>query len=557
MTSARILLQELQSHPAPARTLELLKQLSNRSLTARQLFDYHERLLFLKAYPPSKSIRRFCEDELNLFHLRIEMLDDEARAKLELSGIVGTKMTYAYEYPLAQWLVGKAGRKIDIDWDIFEEQGSGALETLLPVLLENSEHDAVDSLALSVRDCLTAAAGKRTTLQWLLKRLADRLSPESLWSIYELLDLDLTYDLYPPAPSRSLVDDGQPDSLYLWNPVKIRKPLHFMHEMKRPLTIGNPVSVRRARKLLDMVHGSLLVRLREYYGASRANPEEFYETDVGRGLHLIFWFMRPEFRLPIECGFGGLLLKNAVPIGYCGGGLHPERLEVAVNVFDTFRGVEAAWIYTQTARFFHSFSGVPWIVARQYQLGGENNLEGLKSGSFWFYYKLGFRSTDPEIRELAEAERRMIRKKKGYRTPLSTLRRLSREDAVLSLEGRDASEYREPPLDGIGLLASKVIRERFGGRRTALTERVLRDLHKTLGANYAGWTKAEKTRFALFGLFLLAIPGIENWSRRDLDKLIRLGRAKGSQLEGNYVRAMRRNLRFYNALAEQADLQHS
>jgi hypothetical protein len=540
--------QELRTRPDATRTFALLKQIGGKYLSASQLISYHEHLLFYKAYPPSKSIRRFCEDELARMIERVNALDEYSHSLLDLSGIAGTKMTYAYEFPNAKWLIGKAGKHIEIDWDLIEENGNEGLENLLQIIMEASEGDAIDSPFVSMQDYLETASGKHSALPWLLKRLESTFSKQSLWPVYDALLLDLSCHLNPPAPSRTLVEDHPPKELYLWNPRAARQKINVAREVVKPLYIGPTVKPKRGRELLDLVHGSLLVRLREYYGATRANPDEFYDIPVGRGMRLLLWFMTPEYRLPLETGLGFLLVKNGVPIGYGGGGMHAMRIEIAINIFHTFRGGDAAWIYAQTARVCYAMCGSPWLIARKYQMGGDNNKEGLQSGSFWFYYKMGFRSIDPEIRGLAESERRKIQKIKGYRTPVSILKKLSKEDAVLSLRGEDPSAYREPSLGEIGMLVPKVIAERYGGDRTDLTRRVLKDLRKLIGATYSGWTKPEKERFAQMGLFMLAIPGIEKWSRRDLDKLIRLARLKGSIREGDYVKAMRHNLKFNEAL---------
>ena len=545
--SVSSLLQELHTRPAAARTLELLKQVAKHSLAPSRLMVYHEHLLFYKAYPPSKSIRNFCEKELLHFPERIVLLDEYSHSLLDLSGIVGTKMTYAYEFPLAKWIISKAGNGIDIDWELYEEREDDPLGDVLGILMQNSEGDAMDSPHISIREYMDAARGKRTALRWLMDQMERSYPKQLLWAVWDAMLLDLSYDLLPPAPSRTLVSDYPPEKLHLWTPK--RKKFDFVKEARRPLKIPAPVSKTRARELLDMLHGALLVRLREFYGALRANLSEFYEIPVGRGVSIVPYFMEPEHRLPIEAGLGLLLMRNGVPIGYGAGGLHVNRNEIAINIFDTFRGGgDAALICASVARFCYALNGSPWVVIRKYQVGGEKNEEGIASGSFWFYDKLGFRSTDSELRALADSERKMIRMKKGYRTPKKTLRKLAQADVVLSLEGDDPAEFSELPFDKVSLLSTKTIAERYGGDRKNLTSLVSKDLRKLIGANYSGWTKSEKERFAQMGLFILAIPDLDNWSRRDLDKLIRLGRLKGSTREADHIRASRHNLRFYEAL---------
>jgi hypothetical protein len=308
----------------------------------------------------------------------------------------------------------------------------------------------------------------------------------------------------------------------------------------------------RGRQLLDLTYGTLLPRLRELYPATYGNPAEVYDIPLERGIRIIVWFMKPEMRLPLEVGWGLLLLKNHVPIGYGAGGMLEDRSEIAINVFDTFRGGEAGWLYSQYARVFHALGAAPWLVTRKYQIGYENE-EGIASGAYWFYDKLGFRSTDAAVRKLADAERRKIAKQKGYRTPRRLLKKLCEADVVLSLEGREAGEYREFPLGQAGLAAGKVIGKMFEGQREELEGRVLEKMRRRFGVSTDGWTTAEKARFAQMSLFALLVPGLEKWPEPERQAVMDLCRLKGSACEGDYARAFRRNRKFFAELRKVAE----
>jgi len=52
---------------------------------------------------------------------------------------------------------------------------------------------------------------------------------------------------------------------------------------------------------------------------------------------------------------------------------------------------------------------------RRYQVGWQNP-EGIETGSFWFYYKLGFRPIDARVRELAAVEAARLARRRGART---------------------------------------------------------------------------------------------------------------------------------------------
>jgi len=59
-----------------------------------------------------------------------------------------------------------------------------------------------------------------------------------------------------------------------------------------------------------------------------------------------------------------------------------------------------------------------------YQLGAGNK-EGLKSGAWWFYYKLGFRPRDAEVKRVLAGELRAMKRDPKHRSTSSTLKKLS------------------------------------------------------------------------------------------------------------------------------------
>lgn len=549
MPSFRALIRQLDTRPDPAATRELLQQLCSAASRPGELRQLHEALLFYRAYPRSRPIRELCDRELARFGRRVAALDDDARPELDQTAIAGTRIFYSYDEPMARWLQRQTGGGVEVDWEEYETREDNPLFDFLPRFMEICEGDAVDDPDLSVRDLITAARGSRhrTDLAWLLERFRAAYPAGIREQLYNNLGLPLYVDMSARAPSRTLWDDGPPAELFLWDPVAARAKFDLIAEIKRPLRIPPPVDPKRGRQLLDLVYGTLLPRLRELYPATYGNPAEVYDIPLERGIRIIVWFMLPAFRLPLEAGWGLLVLKNHVPIGYGAGGLLADRSEIAINVFDTFRGGEAAWLYSQYARIFYAIGGAPWLVTRRYQLGHEN-AEGLASGAYWFWDKLGFRSVEPALRKLADGERKKIAKQHGYRSPRRILKELASADVVLSLTGEPAAAYREFPLGRAGLLATRVIAQQFAGSRAGLHERVIQVMRQRFGVSAAGLTGGERSRLAQIGLFALAIDDIGRWSAKDRQHLWELGRLKGSAREADYARAFRHNERFFAAL---------
>lgn len=528
--TAQALLKKLLVRPTADETLELLRSLGTTLHSVKTLLAFHDQMLFYKAYPQSEGIRKFCDRELAHFHERIQKLD--LSEELAQSGIAGTEYSYAFDYSNARHMSNLLGTAIELDWDDYEERQTDPLAEILWLLLEDCEADAADSEDLTVREILERAAGKRTVVSFLLECFARAFPNRAAAQMWDSASLMLRFKLTGKAPSRSTTADTPLKSLWIWNPHD-KSPFSFAQEILRPLTLPNPAPRRRAQELLNLVHGTLLVRSREYYGATHGNPDDFYEIPLERGATLLFWFAYPEWRLPQETGLGFVLLKNGIPISYGGGGAHPARLEIAVNLFDTFRSGEAAWVYAQLIRAARAFYHAPWCVARKYQVGHENE-EGLASGSYWFYYKLGFRSVDSKIRKLAESERKKIVKQKGYRSPKPILKQLAEADVVLGLDGQDPAEYHEFPLDRVSLLATDQL-ARLAPRDSKIDSRILKEVEAALGIKLPDMNATERHSVAQQGLFLLAHGKCQTWPQARREAWLRMARGKGSTNEANYL----------------------
>jgi hypothetical protein len=229
--------------------------------------------------------------------------------------------------------------------------------------MEANEADAVDSTDISAMKMIQTVVGKKycNSLDWLLNRFEQAFEEPLRSHLYNNMELMLTMTLQPGGPSRSLLEDSNSGSIFIWKPEEAKAKFDLVREIKRPLVISKPVSRKRGEELLELVYGTLLVRQRELYPATFGNPEEIYEIPLERGVKVIYWFMKPQHRLPLESGWALLCLKNNIPIGYGGGGLFADHTEIAINVFDTFRGGEAAWLFSQYIRIMYAISDNPWL----------------------------------------------------------------------------------------------------------------------------------------------------------------------------------------------------
>ena len=239
-------------------------------------------------------------------------------------------------------------------------------------------------------------------------------------------------------------------------------------------------------------------------------------------------------RAPLAAIYGGLTLANGVPIGYFQADVAGRTAALSFNTFETFRGGEAAFTFGRLlAALRHAF-GVDAFSIEPYQLG-EGNDEGLASGAWWFYFKLGFRPRAAAARQQADAELARIKRRAAHRSSAATLRRLAAHHLFFDLDRRRRTPL--PPLAALGFRVARLLAARGENRGEALAA-VQSEAAQVLGLrSLAGLNAGERQAFAgLAPLVLLA--GAGRWplpQRRDLLALIR---AKAADSELGYVQRL-------------------
>lgn len=516
---------------------------------ADELQAYHEVLCFLRAFPDDSEVMEAAERELQLFSGRVRGFEDD----LVGTGIAGTSYAYPFGLPMATWLVDRFSDAVEIDWEMYEERDDDNLAAILSPIAGWVETAALDDETLTGREWCerTRAPGDRRA--GALRRVIDRmrtsgLPVETQEALYNLLNLQVLWQLGDGPASRTRARMPEANPYFHGEPLRGRTT-DLREEIRSRLPRLRPVPRSRARAWIDLARRALSVRDRELYPLALAHEAEVYEASVGRGVRIVLFGMQPARRLPIETDYGAFVVKNGVPIGYGVGALLFEQLEIAVNIFPTFRSGESSFVFEQFTRLFHQQFGCRAFMVERYQLGHEND-EGLDAGSFWFYHKLGFRPVDPKVERLAAAEAGRIAARPGYRTPRSILKRLARSNVILRLHDGTSGGAQEVSLTGIGLAVSRMIEGRFAGDH-AKAERVCVDeVARALGSTGRGqWPLGEQEAFARLSPLIRLIPRLRSWPREDRERLTALLRAKGSTTEADYARVAMEFPRLQLALA--------
>jgi len=466
------------------------------------------------------------------------------KGELENTGIAGTVYRYPFNYQMARWLSARYGAAVEVDWPAYKRHTWDEVAAMLGLTVAWAETEGLDDDDVPSWDWIATAkgGGRKTDLAWLLAMLQRRgFEPELERHLFESTSLPLTWDL--TACRDAVTYQRLPvKKVFYHQTIERGRPADFVAAVRAPASPLVLVSPTRADRLIGAGRAALSQRDREFHVIVHANRDETYLYDAGRGLEIAVFGLERRLRLTLEADYGALLIKNGVPIGYGYAALLGDRADLAINIFPTYRAGESPYVFTQFSRLFHRHFGVQKLIMRRYQLGWQNP-EGIEAGSFWFYYKLGFRSLDPRTRRLADAESERLSRRAGARSGEDMLKKLARSDMLLCLDGTRIERWREVEVKRVGLAVTREIERRYGGDRAraeaTMTSRVARIL---------GVARLHTVRPRLAPVAAL-IPDLARWSPADKRRLAAALLAKEARREGAYVRAMLRARRFTDFLA--------
>ena len=499
--------------------------------SADALLARHERLCFLRAFPKNAAELRRAERELERFERQAAPL----AAQLRNTGIAGTTYHYPFNYAMTRWLVGRYGRAVEVDWRAYRHRAWDDVAALLSLVVAWAENEGLDDDDVPSWEWIRAAKGpdRRTDLAWLLEVLAaQRLGPQLEVHLYESLNLPLRWDL---AGCRDAVTHARLPARAFFHPALLSgRPADFRGEVLKAPGPLDLVAPERADRVIDAARAALSQREREFHVIVHAHRREVYRVAAGRGLEIYVLGLVPGLRLTLESDYGALLVKNGVPIGYGYAVLLFDRADIGINIFPTYRGGESPYVFDRFCAVFHHHFGARKFVMRRYQVGHQNP-EGIEAGSFWFYYKLGFRSLARSVRREADAESARLARRKGARSAPQTLRRLAKSDMLLATDGTPPERFRDVQIRAVGLAVTRAIRLRAGGDRAAALARAVRTVGRALGAADV------PERFAPVAAL---VPDLGRWERAERRALLELLKAKEAPRERAFVLASQRHTRW-------------
>lgn len=451
---------------------------------ARALVEQHAALLFQATFP--KSVAELADAGIALRAMadRLAALPDgdPLLAALDNTGIAGTAVASTFSLAATRWLCQRFPDEVEL---LYVDAAPHEARALLERALDPMERDAlVDRPMTWLHWCRRhLGAYARQQLPRLIA-LVDRLAPadrerEAAWS---QLQVFVRWRQRASAPGLTQGRFGR-QAPHVHDAGLLRPD--------GPLAVWDGPSPRRVRladadrrHLADLGRGVMLTLLRETDFFTHVDPAQIECIDLGRGLQVAFYACRGERKLTLESYVGHLLFKNRVPVAYGGSWVLGAQAAFGVNVLPPFRGGESTLLVCQLLRAYAWRFRLQVLRVEASQIGRENK-DGIRSGAFWFYWRLGFRPLQGDRLALAEQDWARILADSGRRPAArhyrpEVLRRLG--DSVLTWRtppvGRasKAAPWRFVDPARLGECVSAHVLQHFDGDRDAAQRAALRML---------------------------------------------------------------------------------
>lgn len=504
------------------------------------LKEYHEVLLFLCAYPWNAKVMQLAAEELQRLSQIINKHHSNHRWQYTLSGsgLPFTELRCQYSRELVSWLINEFPGEIQpAEAEASPETIKQIFQVLLPgVEFEKSTHGELNTWN-RVR-MLSGHYHNIAALKWLLKIFYQKKWPLLIKDqLYDNLHIYLKWMLKEGIHNRSFNRWPYITNIYYHTSFKKRVSSHSI--IRQPLEKPVVLSGQQKSELVSVAKISLAFYYRETDPFTYADLSAVELFDMGRGLQIALLPMQAQRRLSLESYIGFMAFKNGVPVSYGGGWIFGHRCKIGVNIYPPFRGGESAWIFCQVLRLYYQQYTIHRFVVKPYQFG-KGNPEGLKSGAFWFYYKLGFRPVNERIKTIAANEWKKIKENRSYRTSLNILRSLTACNKEWIVSKNPALH---PEAADLSNNITSMINRRFKGDRSKATLICKQELraflkpHK-LSASY------EEHNFVLenWALLFASKPGIKKWKNVHRLRWLKLLETKTKGNEKDYIMTLQQYL---------------
>lgn len=494
--------------------------------------EWHDALLYCIAFADSPEV-------MNAARKRLEEVESNFQGKSEAwktlirkcknSGISGTIMTGRYSLTLVQWLSERFGKQIQYASYACEEDW---IKTVSQIGLPPAMRECLD---MGDWDFFEWSSKEKNSVLPLIRSVQGwNLNAGGAEALFDSCQIETTIALSGKIPSRTNnIRNVEP---YYHD--KLLKKFDFDAAVQQPLNGSEKLSESQLEQILLSARAALFCLERETDTVTYTSLESVRVFSCAHGIEVGLFGLKHGFRLPWEAYIGFMAWKNGVPVAYGGSWILGAQAQIGLNIFEAVRGGESAFLFSQIMRVYYGYCGVRKFRIEPYQLG-EENPDGIKSGVFWFYYRLGFVPVEPEIRELAAKEFQKIQADKTYRTSIPKLKQ-----CASSFAEKQFDSYKAPYITSISLarFVEQVIQKKYQGNQQEAINQSMQFFLKFMEMtqnDLKKWTPEEIQAIETWSLlFSNASRSLQSLSREEKSQLIQIIRAKGGEHEYGFIQKM-------------------
>lgn len=512
---------------------ELLQKIIAEQLKNKRVIEsLHHSLLFIMAYPDDKTIYRLALSKLNELTAYIKA-NENIKAALYNTGITGSVICARFSFEIVKWLRETYKRNVSLDSIATPDSQA---RYIISALMPQVESEILQDEIITWKHFLNQFTPKGDDLLDTLIDLFDQssLRPEVKDELWSALSIYVTVKITEHT--------RLPDSL---TSVYFHKALMKQASLKQRAD-DEPVQIKltivEALKIIDCGRMILVQHSREIDPISFSDPEHVSYYLLQRGISIALLGMRPVRRQPIDCYMGYIVFKNGLPLGYAGSWVLFDSARIGLNIFPSYRGGESLYAFEKILKLHKHAYHLSRFSVDPYQLG-KNNSDGIKSGSFWTYYKFGFRPMREELKQIAATEARKLKSQKGYRSPAAVLKKLADGRLEIILEKQAAVRF---DANDLSVAYHEIVKRKYAGNRKNATEDSYNQLIKIL--QLPGLSNDDNLQFVIknWCVILMADTSSRSVVKSLKEALRKIFLLKAHGIEEDYMIMLQRNKQLRN-----------
>lgn len=529
VTKLKTLLFQFDLSAQEEKTQLLSDLITYNNFTKNTFLQFHQLLIAMMAYPSNKVILKTTNETMSKLLMTLNN-NTSLAGKLTGTGLFHTFIECNFSFSKVNYITQYFPNQVSI------HSASSSIETqkyILKLILPSVEYSKIHGGEKDIKTRIKAFHISKTTtdLEWLIQTiLQSSLDYNTQAFLYNQLGIFIQWNVSSEVDSVSFLK-GTSQPIYFHTHLLDKKtnlPDIISHQLPTPVKL----SLQEKHQLIHSAKMTLFYLYRETEPFTNSNINDITLFQLNKGISIALFGSTIDKRYSLESYVGYLVLKNNIPVSYGGGWIFGQRCQFGINILEAFRGGESSLIICELLRVYHQHYGATCFVVKPYQFGLHNS-EAIKTGAFWFYYKLGFRPENKQLKELALQEEKQKTKNSNYKSTTSTLKQYTKSNLLLTLTNTSYPNY---DCEILSQRITEFINNSFNNDRQKALKYCFDQLIETLKINQKFWKKEDIDYAKQAALLFYGHSVTKDWLRKNKKNIILLIQLKSASTELDWVK---------------------